>query len=254
MSATASAAEPTILSTLISQASRESVRGIYRAARLAPMSTPAGYSGTPLPRKLGIDAGHTVLLSGAPAGFDLGELPDRVTVHRRRSSKRYDVVLGFCPDLASLQGGFGPWKALLGPAGALWVAWPKRSSGVPTDLTEDVVREHALAGGLVDVKVCAVDATWSGLKLVYRVTDRSNLSSTQARPRPRSGGGRNRPWDRRARRRPARSGTGSAATSRRVARPQRRHPLGRLPVHDPRVVDGAGDQQVGASAAGGRLS
>jgi hypothetical protein len=144
------------------------------------VSTSAGYSGTPLPRKLGIAAGQTVLLSGAPSGFDLAGLPEGVTVHRRRSRQRYDVVLAFCPDLAALQAGFGPWKALLGPAGALWVAWPKRSSGVPTDLGENDVREHALAGGLVDVKVCAIDEVWSGLKLVYRVSDRSKVSSTQA--------------------------------------------------------------------------
>ncbi len=144
------------------------------------MSAPAGYSGTPLPRKLGIAAGDAVLLSGAPAGFDLGPLPDAVTVHRRRSRQRYDVVLAFCPDRAALQAGFGPWKALLGPAGALWVAWPKRASGVVTDLGDNAVREHGLAGGLVDVKVCAVDEVWSAIKLVYRLSDRSKVSSTQA--------------------------------------------------------------------------
>ncbi len=147
---------------------------------MGPVSTSAGYSGTPLPRKLGIVAGAAVLLSGAPGSFDLGPLPDGVTVHRRRSRPRYDVVVGFCADRAALQAGFGPWKALLGPAGALWVAWPKKSSGLATDLGENDVREHALAGGLVDVKVCAVDGTWSGLKLVYRLSDRSRVSSTQA--------------------------------------------------------------------------
>jgi hypothetical protein len=144
------------------------------------MNAPAGYSGTPLARKLGIAAGMDVLLSGAPAGFDLGALAEGVTVHRRRSRARYDVVLGFCPDRAALHAGFGPWKTRLGPAGALWVTWPKRASGVTTDLGENDVREHALAGGLVDVKVCAVDEVWSGLKLVYRVSDRSKVSSTQA--------------------------------------------------------------------------
>jgi hypothetical protein len=144
------------------------------------MSTPAGYSGTALPRKLGIRAGATVLLSGAPAGFDLGPLPGPVTVHRRRSRQRYHVVLAFCPDLASLQTGLAGWKGLLGPAGSLWVAWPKRASGVSTDLGEQAVRELGLAAGLVDVKVCAVDGVWSGLKLVYRLSDRSKVSSTQA--------------------------------------------------------------------------
>jgi hypothetical protein len=144
------------------------------------VSTLAGYSGTPLPRKLGIAAGASVLLVAAPRGFDLGDLPERVTVHRRRVRTRYDVVLAFCPDRTALATGFGTWKSLLGPAGALWLAWPKKSSGVATDLTDNVVRELGLAGGLVDVKVCAVDAVWSGLKLVYRLSDRSKVSSTQA--------------------------------------------------------------------------
>jgi hypothetical protein len=144
------------------------------------MTAPAGYSGTPLPRKLGIREGSTVLLAGAPAGFDLGELPPDVTVHRRRSRGRYDVVLAFCPDLATLADSFVTWKELLGPAGALWLAWPKRASGVATDLTDNVVREHGLAGGLVDVKVAALDPVWSGMKLVYRLSDRPKVSSTQA--------------------------------------------------------------------------
>jgi hypothetical protein len=145
------------------------------------VTTPAGYSGTPLPRKLGIAAGTSVLLVSSPTGFDLGDLPADVTLHRRRSRTRYDVVLAFCPDRASLSTGFATWKGLLGPAGALWVARPKKSSGVPTDLTEHDVRDLALAGGLVDVKVCAVDAVWSGMKLVYRLSDRWKVSSTQAK-------------------------------------------------------------------------
>ena len=139
-----------------------------------------GYSGTPLPRKLGIAPGATVLLAGAPRGFDLGDLPVEVTLHRRRSRGRYDVVLAFCPDSATLTRGFATWKGLLGPAGALWMAWPKKASGVPTDLTDNVVRGLGLAGGLVDVKVCAIDDVWSGMKLVYRLSDRSTVSRTQA--------------------------------------------------------------------------
>lgn len=132
----------------------------------------AGYSGTPLPRKLGIAAGVRVLLDGAPDGFDLGPLPDGVVLHRRAGSDPYDVVLCFCPDAARLR---SRWPALHGrttPAGGLWIAWPKRSSGVPTDLDENVVREHALANGRVDVKVCAIDETWSGLKNVIRKASR----------------------------------------------------------------------------------
>jgi hypothetical protein len=144
------------------------------------VSQTAGYSGTPLPRKLGITTGATVLVAGAPRGFGLGELPAEVTVHRRRSRPRYDVVVAFCPDRAALDQGFATWKGLLGPAGALWVVRPKQSSGVTTDLTEYGVRDVALAGGLVDVKICAVDEVWSGMKLVYRLSDRWKVSSTQA--------------------------------------------------------------------------
>lgn len=134
--------------------------------------TTAGYSGTPLPRKLGIKAGSRVLLAGAPDGFELGEVPPGAVLHRRAGSGSYDVVLAFCPDLASLRRQFEPLSRRLTTAGALWIAWPKKASGVRTDLTENVVREHGLAAGLVDVKVAAVDPTWGGLKFVVRLRDR----------------------------------------------------------------------------------
>ena len=132
----------------------------------------AGYSATPLARKLGITAGSRVLLDGAPTGFDLGDLPDDVTVTRRPAAGPYDVILCFCPTTARLT---GRWPLLHGrttTAGSLWIAWPKRSSGVPTDLDENVVRDYALSHGRVDVKVCAVDDVWSGLKHVIRKADR----------------------------------------------------------------------------------
>jgi hypothetical protein len=132
----------------------------------------AGYSGTPLARKLGVGAGASVLLDGAPATFTLGELPPGVTVHRRAGSTPYDVIVCFCPDAARLRARWAPLHARTTPAGALWVAWPKRTSGVPTDLTENMVRDHALAHGRVDVKVCAIDDVWSGLKHVVRIADR----------------------------------------------------------------------------------
>jgi hypothetical protein len=125
----------------------------------------AGYSGTPLPAKLGVKAGSRVLLDGAP-----DDVP--VDGHRRPGGQPYDVVLLFAPDAARLH---ARWPALVPrvtTAGRLWVCWPKKSSGVPTDLTENVVRDFGLANGLVDVKVCAIDATWSGLAFVRRVTDR----------------------------------------------------------------------------------
>ena len=133
----------------------------------------AGYSGTPLARKLGVAAGHRVLLVGAPPGWALPEPPPAATVHRRASGAApYDVVLAFCPDAGALRARFAPLAGRLTTAGALWIAWPKRASGVATDLDENVVRDHGLACGLVDVKVCAVDATWSGLKFVRRLRDR----------------------------------------------------------------------------------
>ncbi len=145
-------------------------------------ATDVGYSGTPLPKKLGIKPEHAVLLAGAPATFVLGPLPEGVEVERGTNGRheRFDVVLGFCPDLATLLRSFGSWKAALGPASALWVAWPKKASKVTTDLTEAGVREHGLANGLVDVKICAVDQVWSALKFVYRTADRPTVSRTQA--------------------------------------------------------------------------
>jgi len=121
-----------------------------------------------------------VLVVAAPPGFRLEPLPGGVTLHSRPGRAPYDVVLAFCPDRAALERRFDRLKALLGPASALWVSWPKRASGVVTDLDENGVRGHALAHGLVDVKVAAVDDVWSGLKLVYRLSDRSSVSSTQA--------------------------------------------------------------------------
>jgi hypothetical protein len=128
----------------------------------------AGYSGTPLARKVGIKDGMSVLLDGAPAAFSLGDVP----VTRRLGAGPYDVVLCFCPDVARLVARWPKVHGRTTPAGALWIAWPKKASGVRTDLTEDVVREYALGHGRVDVKVCAIDETWSALKNVIRVADR----------------------------------------------------------------------------------
>ena len=131
----------------------------------------AGYSGTPLPRKLGIREGSRVLLVGAPAGFTdaLGDLPGGVEL---AAAGELDVVVLFAPDAAALRAQFGGLVTGLASAGGLWVAWPKRSSGVATDLDENVVRAVGLASGLVDNKVCAIDATWSGLRFVRRLRDR----------------------------------------------------------------------------------
>jgi hypothetical protein len=134
----------------------------------------AGYSGTPLPRKLGIKAGARLGLIAAPDGFDstLGVLPDRVVVRRRLGRGPFDVVVAFFSRRALLERRLPGLCSALDPAGGLWIAWPKRASGVATDVTEDVVRAHGLAAGLVDNKVCAIDDVWSGLRLVYRLRDR----------------------------------------------------------------------------------
>jgi len=136
--------------------------------------TPAGYSGTPLPKKLGIkERARLAIVGEVPKGFDrtLGRLPDGVEV-RRQARGRVDVIVCFVTRRAELARRFPGLKRALEPDGGLWVAWPKRASGVTTDMTENVVREIALPGGLVDTKVCAIDETWSGLRLVYRVADR----------------------------------------------------------------------------------
>jgi hypothetical protein len=129
----------------------------------------AGYSGTPLPKKLGVKEGHRVAWLAAPEHFDdlLGELPDGVRVSRRLSGE-LDVLVQFATSRAELRARLPKLKDAVFPAGAAWVSWPKKSSGVATDITEDTIREDALPLGLVDVKVAAVDETWSGLKLVVR--------------------------------------------------------------------------------------
>jgi len=133
----------------------------------------AGYSGTPLPQKLGIKPGSQLALIGAPAGFErvLGPLPDGVRT-TTRASAALDVVVLFTKDAGALTKKFAPLAKAIAPAGALWIAWPKKSSGVRTDLDENLVRAIGLEEGLVDVKVCAIDETWSGLKFVVRRADR----------------------------------------------------------------------------------
>lgn len=147
-----------------------------------PTPEPAGYSGTPLPKKLGIKPGHRIRLIGAPAGFGdtLGELPGSVDIVAADDddASRLDLILFFTDSADVLRARFDALAASLTPAGMLWIGWPKKASKVPTDLTEDVVRRLALERGMVDVKVCAIDATWSGLKLVYRLVDRPGRAAS----------------------------------------------------------------------------
>jgi hypothetical protein len=132
-----------------------------------------GYSGTPLPKKLGIKDGHRVALVGAPPGFEetLGPVPAALQSGLAGKAP-LDVILLFVQRRADLEKKLAPARARLAQNGGLWVAWPKKASKVATDMTEDVVREVALPTGLVDNKVCAIDATWSGLRLVIRLADR----------------------------------------------------------------------------------
>jgi hypothetical protein len=133
----------------------------------------AGYSGKPLVQKLGIKPGATIAIVNAPRGYDgiLGTLPREV---KRKASAvgTLDFIQVFTDSKRELERRFPALERALAPAGMLWISWPKRASGVATDLTEDVIRAIGLAHRLVDVKVAAVDEVWSGLKFVRRVKDR----------------------------------------------------------------------------------
>ena len=129
-----------------------------------------GYSGTPLPQKLGIKPGMSIAILEAPPEIEaiLGELPDGVTISHRLTGHR-DLVLIFITRQVDLASSLPRLTSAISPNGMIWVAWPKRASKIETDMTEDVIREIVLpASGLVDVKVCAIDQVWSGLKLVIR--------------------------------------------------------------------------------------
>jgi hypothetical protein len=126
-----------------------------------------------LTRKLGIKAGQRLLFERRPEGLLRDGLPPDVHPHARLAGREpYDVIVTFCADRARFEERLPALIPHLATAGALWVAWPKKASRVATDLTEGVVRETALATGLVDVKICAIDDVWSGLKLVRRLRDR----------------------------------------------------------------------------------
>jgi hypothetical protein len=134
---------------------------------------PAGYSGTPLAKKLGIKEGHVVALLRAPKGFDatLDGLPAGVSV-RKRATGTADVVVSFHTERTDLDARVPQLLEVLDIDGGLWIAWPKKASKVPTDITEDTVREVFLPLGLVDNKVCAIDHVWSGLRVVWRKDNR----------------------------------------------------------------------------------
>lgn len=133
----------------------------------------AGYSGTPLVKKLGIKPGFAIRLINSPRGYEktLGKLPDDVKF-LNRLTKDISFVHLFAGKRSDLDRNLGKAKKALSKSGMLWISWPKKSSGVVTDIDESYVRKAGLKAGLVDIKICAVDETWSGLKFVFRLKDR----------------------------------------------------------------------------------
>ncbi len=134
---------------------------------------PAGYSGTPLAKKLGIKPGMTIAALAAPVGYRelLAPLPDGVGIVDKLPREAAFVHL-FASERGTLESELARIKAALASDGVVWISWPKKSSGVASELAGNVVRSLGLDAGLVDIKVCAVDETWSGLKFVYRLEDR----------------------------------------------------------------------------------
>ena len=143
----------------------------------------AGYSGTPLPKKLGIREGHVVGLESPPPKFaeTLGALPAGASLVPASRGGDFDVILLFVRDLETLKAKLAPAIAKMAPATALWICWPKKTSPLAADVDETAVRERGLAAGIVDIKVCALDQDWSGHKFVFRLKDRPALEKKKAR-------------------------------------------------------------------------
>lgn len=137
----------------------------------------SGYSGTPLVKKLGIKENFRIALVQAPDRFtaELGSLPAGCNIVPQ-TRKPLDLILMFVKNNGDLSKNFAVLAQALTPAGSLWVAWPKKASGIKTDLSFGVVQKHGLEIGLVDTKICAVNEIWSGLKFVYRLKDRPSRS------------------------------------------------------------------------------
>ncbi|SDN84630.1 DUF3052 family protein [Afipia sp. GAS231] len=145
-----------------------------------------GYSGKPVVQKLGVKPGFRILCAGAPAAYAdiVGKLPDGVTMVRAAKAP-LDMVHLFATEAKGLAAKLRDYRKVIAPAGMIWVSWPKKSSGVVTDLNDIVVRDTALPLGLVDIKVCAIDDTWSGLKFVIPKDQRTDQRAGPVRKRPR---------------------------------------------------------------------
>jgi Protein of unknown function (DUF3052) len=134
-----------------------------------------GYSGTPLVKKLGIKPGSNIAFVNAPSGYATElNLPADVTINSR-SGKALDFAQLFVKSEKELTTKFTEYARRLNSSGMIWVSWPKKSSGVSTNLSENIVRDIGLRAGLVDVKICAVSEVWSGLKFVFRLRDRAQV-------------------------------------------------------------------------------
>jgi hypothetical protein len=133
----------------------------------------AGYSGKPLVQKLGIKPGFCIFVDGLSVAYGdiVGELPDGVSIAKSAKAP-LDMVHVFAAEAKGLAAKLRSYRKTIAPDGMIWASWPKKASGIVTDVTETLVRETALANGLVDIKVCAVNEVWSGLKLVIPVKDR----------------------------------------------------------------------------------
>jgi hypothetical protein len=144
----------------------------------------AGYSGKPVVQKLGIKPGFCIFVDGAPSAYGdmVGQLPPEVTI-AARPKPPLDMVHVFATRAAELAGRLRTYRVAVAPDGVIWVSWPRKSSGVATDLTDVVVRDIALPLGLVDIKVCAIDEIWSGLKFVIPKDQRKNGHKREARLR-----------------------------------------------------------------------
>jgi hypothetical protein len=134
----------------------------------------AGYSGKPLVQKLGIKPGFCIFVDGLAASYRdiVGELPDSVTIAKTAKAP-LDMVHVFVSEAKGLAVKLRNHRKAIAPDGMIWASWPKKASGVVTDVTEALVRETALANGLVDIKICAINEVWSGLKLVIPIKDRA---------------------------------------------------------------------------------
>jgi hypothetical protein len=135
----------------------------------------AGYSNTPLVKKLGVKEGHTLVIINAPPGWRVDERPEGVQSTRTAKRRSADVIIAFVRDVATLERTVSSLSSMMQPNGSLWLAWPRKAGGHTSDISDNEIRRVVLPLGLVDVKVAALDVDWSGLKIMWRKELRSTL-------------------------------------------------------------------------------